>query len=88
MMLMVTYDLKKPGKDYGALHEAIKSLGVWWHYLESTWLVDTAFSTKQAWDKIASCIDRNDFLLIIEVKSNYQGWLPKDAWDWMSNRKF
>jgi len=22
-------------------------------------------------------------LLIIEVRDNVQGWLPKDAWDWI-----
>lgn len=28
-------------------------------------------------------IDKNDYFLIIEVKDRFQGWLPKDPWDWI-----
>jgi hypothetical protein len=40
----INYDLKKPGRDYEGLYTAIKGCGDWWHYLESTWLVDTALN--------------------------------------------
>jgi len=38
---------------------------------------------QQAWDRIGPHIDANDFLLIIEIRDNVQGWLPKDAWEWI-----
>jgi hypothetical protein len=41
MIFSINYDLKKPDRDYAGLYEAIKSCGEWWHYLGSTWLVDT-----------------------------------------------
>ena len=44
-MYLVTYALKKPGQDYKDIHEAIKSCGTWWHYLESTWLLKTSLSS-------------------------------------------
>jgi len=31
-------------------------------------------------------IDKKDFILIIEIRKNYQGWLPKEAWDWINER--
>ena len=80
----ITYDLKHPGRDYSGLYVAIKSCGPWWHYLESTWIVVTNETSVQVWNRIAPTIDKNDFLLIIEVKNNKEGWLPNDAWDWLN----
>jgi len=80
---LVTYDLNAPGKNYDDLYEAIKSLGAWWHYLDSTWLVDTHLSAQSISDKLLSHIDKNDYLLVIKVTNEYQGWLPQKAWEWM-----
>ena len=79
----ISYDLSKPGRDYSGLHEAIKSFGGWWHYLDSTWIVITNESPQQIWNQLSNHIDKNDSLLVIEVLDNVQGWLPKDAWDWI-----
>ncbi len=84
MVYLVTYDLKKPGQNYSTLYDAIKSLGSWWHYLDSTWLVDTNFySANSVSEKLTPHIDKNDNLLVIGVKNDYQGYLPEDAWDWL-----
>ncbi len=79
----ITYDLKSPGSNYEKLYEVIKDTGKWWHFLESTWLVVSNETSQEIWDKIAPVVDKNDFILIIEIKRNYYGWLPKDAWDWI-----
>lgn len=86
MIYSVNYDLKSPGQDYKALHEAIKSCGVWWHYLGSTWLVDTNLDASGVYEKISPYIDGNDWVLVIAVTSDYEGWLPKKAWDWIKSR--
>jgi hypothetical protein len=80
---IISYDLKVPGKDYGGLYAALKSSTKWWHYLESSWLIYTTETTQALWDRLASYITKGDRLLIIEVRDNCQGWLPKDAWDWI-----
>ena len=41
MIYAVNYDLRQPYRDYSGVFEAIKSCGDWWHFLESTWLVDS-----------------------------------------------
>lgn len=86
MIYAINYDLKRPGQNYEALYEAIRSCGAWWHHLGSTWLVDTSLNAKGIWDRLAPHVDKNDFVLVIGVTGDYQGWLPKDAWEWLNSR--
>lgn len=86
MIISINYDLKRPGQNYQSLYDAIKSCGASWHYLGSTWLVDTTLTAGQVWAKLALLVDKNDFVLVIGVTRDYQGWLPKDAWDWINAR--
>jgi hypothetical protein len=87
MIYAINYDLKKPGQNYAPLYEAIKSCGVWWHHLDSTWLVDTPLSAGAIWDRLAPNVDSNDSVLVIGVTGEYSGWLPKKAWDWINQRR-
>jgi hypothetical protein len=68
---VISYDLRQPGKDYKSLMEAIKSYGVWWHNLGSTWVIVTPHTAKQVRDHLAAHIDANDGLLV--VKSGAEG---------------
>lgn len=79
----INYDLKQPGRDYTGLFDAIKQSSKWWHYLDSTWIVQTTEGANEVYQRLRAHIDDNDFLLVIEVRDNSQGWLPKDAWDWI-----
>jgi len=80
---LVTYDLRQRAKDYAPLYEAIKRGRTWWHYLDSCWILVTDETANDIWKAVASHIDRSDILLIIEVRDNAQGWLPKAAWEWI-----
>ena len=89
MVLLVTYDLNKPGQDYPDLYDAIKNCSSsWWHFLDSTWLIDTNLSTSQVSDQLRKEIDKNDSLLVIRVHGDYTGWLPEKAWQWLRERVF
>jgi hypothetical protein len=79
----ISYDLKAPSRNYDGLFDALKKSTKWWHYLESTWLIQTAEEPNQIWERLAQHIDKKDYLLIIEVRGNVQGWLPKEAWEWI-----
>ena len=46
--LLIGYDLDKPDQDYSDLIAAIKKLGAWWHHLDSTWLVKSDLTPKEA----------------------------------------
>lgn len=61
---IIEYDLQKPGRDYDALYEAIKSYGTWAHVTESTWFIKTEDSCAQVRDKLKQVVDSNDRLFV------------------------
>lgn len=86
MIYAINYDLSRPGQNYSELHAAIQQCGAWWHYLGSTWLVDSSKTATEIWNHLAPHIDTNDRVLIIRVTKDYQGWLSRDAWNWIDAR--
>lgn len=88
MILLVTYDLKVPGRDYSKLYEILKSATYWWHYLESTWILSTSESVTTWREKIKTALDDNDRLFIVDITNQSRdGWLDKKAWDWLSEQE-
>lgn len=84
MILLITYDLKKPGQEYNALYNTIKSADSWWHYIESIWLIKTSYDPKYWNDILRKVIDQNDYLFIVDISNRpYNGWLPQKAWNWI-----
>jgi hypothetical protein len=82
--LLISYDLNKPGQNYDKLYEKIKSLGTWWHYLESTWIVTSTLTPSQAFDRLQPALDASDSVLIVNITGDtYSGWLPQEAWNWL-----
>lgn len=86
MIYAINYDLCAPGKDYKGLYEAIKQCGEWWHFLDSTWLVYTGLNASGVFDRLKPHLDSNDNVLVVGITSDYQGWLPKAAWEWINQR--
>jgi hypothetical protein len=66
--LLVTYDLDKPGQDYKAIHEKIKSLGRWYHPQFSVFYLHTGLSPKEAHEAISTVIDANDKLIVADLR--------------------
>ena len=83
----ITYDLVSPGQNYSKLAEAIKDVGTWWHYLDSTWLVATTLSANSIFERLKSALDSNDHILVVDIGSDHQGLLPKDAWEWINQHQ-
>jgi hypothetical protein len=86
MILFVTYDLKG-GRDYNPFYEALKLQGPWWHYLASTWLISTGKTPQEVVNGIHLYMDPQDSLLVAEMGEHYQGYLPKQAWDWINQQQ-
>lgn len=85
-VVLVTYDLKTPGKVYTPFYEALKSQGNWWHYLTSTWLIETNYTPEQVYSNLAPHLSIKDSILIVPVRKPSFGYLPKDAWDWINTK--
>ena len=67
MVYVVSYDLRKPGKDYIGLTEQLQASPGWWHYLASTWLISTSESATQLYNRLVPHLDKDDSILIIEA---------------------
>lgn len=84
MIYVVTYDLFGPAEGYEPLFEALKKQGdAWSHYLRNTWLISTYKTPDQITAEMKPYIGQKDRFLIVRLQAPYQGWLPKDAWDWV-----
>ena len=71
---LIAYDLNTPGQKYAPLIESIKSLGAWWHHLDSTWLVKTSLTAAEVRDRLGALIDSGDELLVVDVSSDARAW--------------
>ncbi len=87
-LYLISCDLKKTGKNYSRLYEAIKKFGNWCHYLESTWIIETEDSADEIWEELEPYVDEeDDRVLVIEAGEDMQGWLPDKAWDWIEKNE-
>src|SRR5438046_2876630 len=84
-VLLVTYDLKTPGKVYTQFYEALKEQGAWWRYLAATWLIATSKTPHEVYSALAPHLSTSHSILIIAVTRPYFGYLPKDAWYWIES---
>ena len=82
---LISYDLLSADKNYTELYEQIKALGLWWHYLESVWIVSTTQCLKDIQIALKGKMDDKDNLLIVDITGrDRSGWLVQKAWDWMN----
>lgn len=67
-VVLISYDLCKPGRNYNDLYDAIKKLsGFWAHPVESVWLVETNISTSEVRDALKKRMDSNDKLFVVQL---------------------
>jgi len=85
--LLISYDLKTPGKDYVKLWEHLRSYGNWARPLESVWLLRSSYSTEQVRDSILNYIDKNDKIFIVDVTDRLAAWenLTADVVQWIGS---
>lgn len=69
-ILLVTYDLKAPGRNYTPVHDYLKGYK---HCkkLESVWLLDTAKAPKQIRDDLGNLIDKNDVVFVTKLDRSW-----------------
>jgi|GEM_PF-2168810 len=82
---LITYSLKKIGKDYSALKLILESFPKHLNYMPNGWLIATDENPVQIHQKIKPLLDDIDDLLIIEITANYYGWQSLDTWEWLGN---
>ena len=77
--ILIGYDIHPiRGETYDELINAIKSLGTWWHHLDSTWIVKCNYTPVQARDHLQRHLRRDDQLLVVDISSDAAAWLGFD----------
>jgi len=86
---IVTYDLRKPGKDYEPLLTAIRKYTNC-HCLKSAFFIDTTESASDVRDKLTKLIDSNDQLYVLKLTGTWAATRKEDCTEWLKqpNRKF
>lgn len=83
--ILISYDLRKPGRNYENLYEYLKSYEKWAKPLESLWLIKTSLSPTDVRDIALEHIDTNDGLFVVDVTNRSTAWIgiPKKVSDWI-----
>lgn len=81
---LVTYELTQSLDKYQPLFNELMSSTKWFRYMPNTWIVLRYDALTELSPKLLSLIFKPDRLLIMPAKGPAQGWLPKEAWDWLN----
>jgi len=84
-VLLVTYDLKKPGQDYTDLLKTIKTFS-WARLSESCYAIETSSTPESVYNMLRPYMDSDDTIYIINLKRPWYGYGPKDVNDWLDQK--
>ncbi|MDP9704667.1 UNVERIFIED_ORG: hypothetical protein J2W64_001853 [Rahnella aquatilis] len=79
---IISYDLRKPGRNYDELYKAIKNYPNWAKVNESVWAVVSAGSAVQVRDFIMKYVDANDSVFVIKsgLEAAWHNTICESAW--------
>jgi hypothetical protein len=87
-ILLVTYDLRQPGRNYQPVHDYLKQF-TYCKGLESVWLLDTTVPPSTIRDQINKVIDRSDVTFVGRITQEWSAfgyfcaeWLNKPERNW------
>ena len=72
--------------DYKKFHEFIKEsphISNWWRYIQSCYILVSELPATKLSREIREVMPKHRFLLSQIHLNNSNGWLPKEAWDWI-----
>jgi hypothetical protein len=74
--ILIAYDIHPPeGEAYENLTEKIRSLGAWWHHLETTWIVKSVHAPGEIREQLGAYIGSDDQLLVIDISGDTAEWI-------------
>ena len=79
-ILLVSYELKKPGRDYQALFDYLEQFNRC-HELQSGWLIEAYEAVTQVREDLRSLVDANDVILVNRLNQEWSSYnYPCAAW--------
>jgi hypothetical protein len=74
--VLIAYDIHPPeGEAYENLTEKIRSLGTWWHHLETTWIVKSVHAPDEIRDQLSAYVGSDDQVLVVDISGDTAEWL-------------
>ena len=85
-LYIITYSLKATNWNYNRFYNSLQNIGMWWHYLDSTWIIKSSLTAQQIYSMLGPGLSVKDFILVVEINpDNRYGYLPQKAWSWIDN---
>jgi hypothetical protein len=81
-LLLVTYDLKQPGRNYQPVYDYLKRF-TYCKDMESVWLLDTTTPPAGIRDHLKTLIDANDKVFVAKLSGQWASWNYGCA-DWLN----
>lgn len=72
--ILVSYDLRSPGRDYEPLWDHLRSYPDYIKPLESLWFLKTNYSAKEVRELVKGHTDSNDRLMVVDVTGDAAAW--------------
>jgi hypothetical protein len=73
--ILIAYDLHPAeGAAYDALVNAIRASGVWWHHMETAWIVRSDKTPEDLRDQLKVYIGPDDQLLVVDITGARAEW--------------
>jgi hypothetical protein len=83
LLLLVTHN-QLEAASASEVSKILEKQESWWHWLPLSWMVVTDQTPDALVSSLNPHLGKTGRVLVIEVKPNYQGWLPKEAWEWLN----
>ncbi len=73
--ILIAYDVHPPrGDTQDRLNAAIRTLGIWWHHLETIWIVRSGYTPLEIREKLKCMIGSEDQLLVVDISGDAASW--------------
>ena len=87
-VLIISYDLTNPGRNYEPLIKRIKELGPWARLGGSAYLVLTQYTVVQVRDYLWHVMDKSDKIYVgISLPPSAWAGMPNDVSEWIRNNQ-
>lgn len=81
------YLIQYNASDTSTLEVRIKALGTWVKYFSDNWIVESALSAKEIYEKLkVGYEDKNIFIIQLNT-ADYYGRMNTSVWDYLKSKK-
>ena len=82
MIVLVTYDLRAPGRNYQPVHDFLRTFN-YCKSMESVWLLDTVTPVPTIRDRLKALVDKNDSVFVTRIAQDWAS-VSFGCGDWLN----